>query len=512
MEERRFDDLTRALGKSTSRRQVLKGVVGGILAGVGLGGARNVAAEWDTLCGSAPYDPGFQCCEPDGVQQRYPITDLDACPDRVPHPGFVPGFNGCGPENGVFKYFVPNRIGPWRNIDFTGACNGHDICYSTCNSEKSSCDTHFFIDMSKACAEAYPKDTWFDRYMVYNCLILARLYYTAVSRTSVGREAYDDAQKQACDCCPACEDCDGPNDQCCDQRCTDVSADDANCGACGSQCRSDQVCLDSECRCPSGQTECSGVCVDLSSDPANCGACGNTCASGTTCVNGSCTCPAPLSLCGDQCVDVETDPNHCGNCDTVCSSCEECVDFACQPRDCGNPCLTCQDGECVSNCADGMQCCSDGTCKDQCVDCPPERLCADTCCPEGDVCSEGVTCVPSACAACAEDEICCNEVGLDASNGGDGMTWQCRKTSEYKICQVTPSDGARGFYRDAWICCPVDAECCGGNGYLYSVCGGSDAICCPAGTSQCGTMCCDFVWDDPAHSCGLDQDNNLVCR
>ncbi|MCO5177236.1 MAG: hypothetical protein M9890_09735 [Thermomicrobiales bacterium] len=76
---------------------------------------------------------------------------------------------------------------------------------------------------------------------------------------------------------------------------------------------------------------------------------------------------------------------------------------------------------------------------------------------------------------------------------------------------MTPSAGTKGFYRDAWICCPVESECCGGNGYLYSVCGGANGMCCPSGTSQCDSVCCDFEWDDPNHRCGLDEDFNYVC-
>lgn len=516
MDVPRFDELTRTLGQTTSRRQVLKGVaaavVGGALAGLGIGDSKQAEAFGENTCNGVPYDPAHQCCEPSGIQQRYPIRDIEACPDRVPHPGYTATSNGCGPENGFFKYVVPNRLGPLRNIDFTPACNGHDICYGTCNSDKSSCDQHFFLDMSKACANAYPNDTWYGRYMVYSCVALARLYYTAVSSTRTGTSAYATAQRDACDCCPVCEDCDGPTDKCCDSQCVDVSNDAENCGDCGTSCRADQICADSTCQCPSGETECNGVCVDLNSDPANCGACGNACTSGASCFDGICGCPPAMTRCDGQCVDLTGNHDHCGSCDTACSSCEECVDGTCQPMDCENACLTCQDGECVSTCGAGLQCCDDGSCKEQCSDCPLDRICGDVCCDEGDVCSEGTDCIPSACATCADDEICCNAVGLDASGGGDGMTWQCRKTSEYKICPVTPSAGVRGFYRDAWICCPVDSDCCGGNGYLYSVCGGSDGICCPAGTSECASMCCDFVWDDRNHTCGLDEDNNRVCR
>src|SRR6185312_247968 len=114
-----------------SRRQVLKGVLGAALGGIlFIAGARSPrpALAAAPTCNGDPYDPATQCCEPAGVQPRYPIVDLALCPDRVAHPGHVPSFNGCGPENGFAHYVIPNRIGPLRNVDFTSSCNNHDVC------------------------------------------------------------------------------------------------------------------------------------------------------------------------------------------------------------------------------------------------------------------------------------------------------------------------------------------------------------------------------------------------
>jgi hypothetical protein len=47
--------------------------------------------------------------------------------------------------------------------------------------------------------------------------------------------------------------------------------------------------VDSYCQpCADGRIVCGTKCTDLTSDAMNCGACGNSCASGLTCVNGSC--------------------------------------------------------------------------------------------------------------------------------------------------------------------------------------------------------------------------------
>ncbi len=55
MDDRRFDDLTRAISEGTSRRAMLKGVIGGsltaLLAAIGLGEADAQELETDARCG-----------------------------------------------------------------------------------------------------------------------------------------------------------------------------------------------------------------------------------------------------------------------------------------------------------------------------------------------------------------------------------------------------------------------------------------------------------------------------
>ena len=433
MEERRFDDLTRVIGAATSRRTLLKGLLGatlgGVLASVGVRVPKAAIAA-APLCNGVLFDPATQCCEPAGVQPRYPIADLSLCPNRVPHPGHVPSFNGCGPEKGFGKYVIPNKIGPYRNVDFTQACNNHDICYDTCNSEKSSCDQGFLSDMTAACAVAYPGRGVYDRYMRHGCELDAYLYYSAVSKTSTGTDAYESAQSLACDCCSTCQECGG-------------ASDDRCCGA---------VCHDA---CPDGKKH----------DPDSC-----ECVCASTCPPGQHQNPDTCA-CEDLCRDV---------------TCSEC--HTCDPNS----------GDCVivndqTPCGTNQVCCG-GVCQDECG-CPSDRIkCGANCCPPNQICVDGACQAPTGCnPACGPDEICCNEIGYD--NGGP--TWVCKSTSEYKICPVTPSNGGQGFYRDDWICCPIDQECCGGTGYLYSTCGGpGNGQCCPAGTSACSDFCCDFGWDE----------------
>jgi hypothetical protein len=64
----------------------------------------------------------------------------------------------------------------------------------------------------------------------------------------------------------------------CDGACVDATADEANCGACGLACASDELC-------------CSGTCAAVTDDENNCGACGNICNDEGTCVDGVCKYP-----------------------------------------------------------------------------------------------------------------------------------------------------------------------------------------------------------------------------
>lgn len=138
-----------------------------------------------------------------------------------------------------------------------------------------------------------------------------------------------------------------------------------------------------------GLTDCGGVCVDVTADLANCGACGRVCSGGNACSGGTCVpgavsandldiCAAQgLTTCSGVCIDALTDHNNCGVC--------------------GNSCPLggyCQGGACVGGCvALGSQCVYgvNECCRGACLN----GVCQ--CSPSGDVCSNNSTCCSDLC-------------------------------------------------------------------------------------------------------------------
>lgn len=157
MDARRFDDVTRSLAQPLPRRRVF-GLMAAGLAGIAMPALAPARAS------AAP------------------------CPVRVPYPDHIPSSNGCGSAG----FDVPDFYG---NADFSIACNGHDLCYDTCNSNKARCDREFLDGLRRACADAYAVDSRNYR----RCSGAASVYHQGVR--SGGGPAYEAAQANACICC-----------------------------------------------------------------------------------------------------------------------------------------------------------------------------------------------------------------------------------------------------------------------------------------------------------------------
>jgi hypothetical protein len=108
------------------------------------------------------------------------------------------------------------------------------------------------------------------------------------------------------------------------------AVDDFNCGDCGNECIGNSRCEtsvsgpsadDYRCVCKgsgsAGKTHCPGDgCTDLDDDTDNCGECGNDCDSGDLCCDG-------------ECADLDYDEDHCGECGNDCNSGQLCCGGTC---------------------------------------------------------------------------------------------------------------------------------------------------------------------------------------
>jgi hypothetical protein len=169
--------------------------------------------------------------------------------------------------------------------------------------------------------------------------------------------------------------------------CVDLLADPYNCGGCGAVCGAGLSCIGAVCLAPApssaqtcavqGLDDCGGVCVDLTADSANCGACGRVCAAGDTCSGGACVTGAVdaielddvgvcavqgLTDCGGFCTNTVNDANNCGVCGNSCPLGSYCEGGVCAG---GDPCsgLTNCSGVCVNPNFDAYHC---GACGNVC--------------------------------------------------------------------------------------------------------------------------------------------------
>ncbi|MGH2558473.1 MAG: hypothetical protein ACRDJH_05360 [Thermomicrobiales bacterium] len=528
MDDCRFDDLTRALARGRSRRQVLAGLVGGMAAGltalrgadVGARAARNQPAGSPctrlTECASLHCVDGV-CCDTACTGQ------CESC-----------ATGACSPVSGA-----PAGKRP--------ACPGSGDCAATCDGTTRNACT--FLGSETVCAEPACAD---GVQTAFTCAGNGTCHPTT---TSCGLFVCGD--EGAClTTCVSDEDCVGEA-FCADGICAgdkglgELCANDASCqsGLCVDGVCCDGVCGDCEaCNLPSSEGTCTPV-----ADGATCGAdsscCGGACcASGQECIDGACQVPAclpPASFCStaDQCCQDEP---------TVCEDVPRCGDSAegrcCRPV--GSSCIAfsceccgfsdCIDGVCVETCSGfGFECfvddhccddlvCRDNTCREASSICLAlSEICtsADQCCQDAptlcEVIPQSAINDPQCCRArggactnrftdcCGSDEcidgVCvagCFGVGIecfvaDHCCGGHCLNGICRDEAclapgnfcstadeccqdERTFCEDVPRCGDIGEDR---CCRPVGGSCTGNN-----------CACCGAATCQDG-MCVDACID-----------------
>ncbi len=100
--------------------------------------------------------------------------------------------NGCGAEGGIS---VPGSF--LGIVNFTGCCDGHDICYGTCGKSKSLCDLGLGGCMAAMCQTVVSVPS-----LHTACVAQAGLYAEAV--LALGGSAFESAQDDACKWEPCC--------------------------------------------------------------------------------------------------------------------------------------------------------------------------------------------------------------------------------------------------------------------------------------------------------------------
>ncbi len=229
--------------------------------------------------------------------------------------------NNCG---------VCGNVCPARGIDETYACvDGR--CVMECDVGQKAMDCDGFPDNG---CETHPNDD--------NCGACGKKCLNPAKPCAVTGDA-----DWGCGCHGAELPCmQGPI-----RRCTDVRADDGNCGACGNVCdpsgggapvyeNTYYGCVKGTCgypKCLLGYANCDGDitngCETPLLDDANCGTCGNACPANTKCLLDSqqrpmCACPGDRaycqtmcfgSVCLGECSDLTWDADNCGGCGVKCS-------------------------------------------------------------------------------------------------------------------------------------------------------------------------------------------------
>ncbi len=325
------------------------------------------------------------------------------------------------------------------------------------------------------------------------------------------------------------------SEQCCPASgCQGLAGDPNNCGSCGSQCGSGELCVDGLCLCGStvgdsdspactqdqaccgepascqdvtacacGDSTCgaseyccdddvSGVvaprCVQPERDAYHCGGCGLACANGQVCEAGDCTCRYPLADCNglhdDGCeTSLLVDSDNCGHCGQACPQGQVCDGTGHCALECSGYLIDC-DGSCVNLGDDRDHC---GTCNRPC--------------PAGEICDGAGSCELSCAAGFSDCGGSCVELGFDRRNCG-GCHHAClpgEVCDGQGACTLSCQSGLTNcgglcvdLNRDQSHCGTCGRACASGE-----ICAG-DGSCqtsCLTGLTECAGTCVDLNFD-----------------
>ena len=484
MDAKRFDDLSRLLGRGLSRRGAIRAAIGAIVGAVGAGALPDDAgAASRCRVGGYQCTRNGQCCTGVCVTgPRIPRTQrnrckceagLVLCGTRCVSLTSTRHCGGCGVRCRADEQCCNGtcvRLGTDANCArcgntcaladtcWSGACVRNTPCLRVTCSGSTTCCGGTCVDLQSSGA---------------NCGACGTVCPTGVSCVagvcvdpcaSVTCDAGETCVSGTCKCGanPTC----GATEACCAGSCIGISDSEQHCGACHSPCDTGETCISGTCKCGANpacandETCCSGACVDTDIDESHCGACNDPCAIGETCCSGGC-------------VDTSLDEDHCGACNDPCANGDTCCSGGCVDTDasedhcgaCNDPCdtingETCCDAQCIdtqsatANCgACGTACdpgetCGNGTCL-----CSP--ACDGTNCGEDDGC--GGTCPPY---ANPDDESVC----VDAAGFCNSTVW---RTGNRARCATSPQgevllvcyNSSRGYNYRLGANCTQTSEC-----------------------------------------------------
>ncbi|RMZ98069.1 group XIIA secretory phospholipase A2 [Brachionus plicatilis] len=117
-----------------------------------------------------------------------------SCPggaSLVPRPDPIVDINGCGSYNIHIDFELFNAG------EFNQCCNGHDVCYESCDSTKNKCDTTFERCLKDVCNTWAAEQNW-GLIQKTACSGVVKAMNEAVE--NFGCNAYKKAQLRGCKC------------------------------------------------------------------------------------------------------------------------------------------------------------------------------------------------------------------------------------------------------------------------------------------------------------------------
>lgn len=446
MEEQQFDELTKKMAASVSRRTMIKVVVSAAVGGffplskMVPGLAKGNPPPYKPVCRPGEQPCGVRCvvCPNGCVESQGCVCQVGSVPCQYAPggcctPGTHCSFSGCCLELGDYCPPFPFGLYP---------CCGGAACRDgkCCLTQGQDCPFNpaFPIPPIDVCCPGL-ECTGPNVFQLICC-----------------PEGTINCQHE---CCPpdqkAC--CGGPSGRCCKK----------------GQCCENGRCVDT---CSKGGPCCDGSCC-ARGECCDHGTCVSTCANGGCCDRGTCvssgaTCSSGGTCCSGRCTNTQTDNNNCGSCGNVCPS--------------GS---TCQKGKCL---------CSNGQ-PPPCACIPLGSVCpgppgSGDCCPPAPPCdpvNNGFCCLPDLAPGCRTSDDCCT--GCDCCNGIccpasaclciDGQCSQCRAAGQ-------PCGGGNPNGRNRNCCWGV---CCSGVCCEAGYGGGQSSGCCEGvcwGKFGTGQYCC----------------------